>query len=278
MRAYPCLYILAAALACGPGPGSSSDTSSTAGTDSGTSQNPVTTGDPVTTTSGEPTTTPTPEPTTASTTADPSDATTLPGTSATSDATVIVETTAFETTGTTTSDDTGTPVDACEKDADCKLQDDCCVCAGIPNDLDPVPCDGECKQSKCSELGIDQAVCRLGVCETERLSCDQNKVACDALPPDCPEGQLPTTTPACWTGNCVPAELCDVVPDCKSCPAGHLCVQLIAFGPTETRCEPIPPACGDDPDCACAGDACPDGFALCTDQPGPAIDCECPNC
>lgn len=270
---YPCLYILASLLACGPGGG----TPTTTGDE--TTQTPgTTTGTAASTSTGQPTTTV--DPGTSTTSPATTDATTT-GVATTTSVTgeTTTSTTGETTTAGTTTDDTAGPISECSKDADCKLQEDCCVCNGIPLDLNPVACDMECKQSKCSELGVDQAVCRLGVCETERLSCDQVKVACDALPPACPEGQLPTTTPACWTGKCVPAEFCDVVPDCSFCPDGHLCVQNIARGPNQPTCEPLPPGCGPDPDCACAGDlVCQDPFTLCVEQDGPVLHCECINC
>lgn len=272
---YPCLYIASLLLACGPGNTTSDPTT----TDASATQSPAsTTAEATTTSTAEPTSN---DPSTSpTTTADPSDPTTVPGTS--SSTTGEPGTTTDEpgtTTAASTGDDTGTPIAECEKDADCKLHDDCCSCDGIPIDLDPVVCDAECKQSRCSELGVDKAVCRLGTCETERLSCNQAVVACDALPPECPEGQLPTTTPACWTGKCVPAEFCDVVPACSFCSQSQLCVQNIAFGPSEVVCEPIPAGCSDDPDCACAGDlVCHEPFTLCVEQPGPVINCECINC
>lgn len=270
---YPCLYILASLIACGPGGG----TPTTTGDE--TTQTPgTTTGTAASTSTGQPTTTV--DPGTSTTSPATTDATTT-GVATTTSVTgeTTTSTTGETTTAGTTTDDTAGPISECSKDADCKLQEDCCVCNGIPLDLNPVACDMECKQSKCSELGVDQAVCRLGVCETERLSCDQVKVACDALPPACPEGQLPTTTPACWTGKCVPAEFCDVIPDCSFCPDGHLCVQNIARGPNQPTCEPLPPGCGPDPDCACAGDlVCQDPFTLCVEQDGPVLHCECINC
>lgn len=272
---YPCLYILASLIACGPGGGTPTttgdETTQTPGTTTGT------TGTAASTSTGQPTTTV--DPGTSTTSPATTDATTTGVATTTSVTGETTTSTTGETTTGTTTDDTAGPISECSKDADCKLQEDCCVCNGIPLDLNPVACDMECKQSKCSELGVDQAVCRLGVCETERLSCDQVKVACDALPPACPEGQLPTTTPACWTGKCVPAEFCDVIPDCSFCPDGHLCVQNIAFGPSQPTCEPLPPGCGPDPDCACAGDlVCQDPFTLCVEQDGPVINCECINC
>ncbi len=167
----------------------------------------------------------------------------------------------------------------CAGPADCKLHSDCCSCEGVPlEDMTPA-CLMECKQAKCSEYGVDAVECRFGVCRTERLSCDANKVACDALPPPCPDGFLAETTPVCWTGKCVPAALCDVVPDCALCPDGTVCVQDVAFGPQGwPRCEPVPAACNGKASCACMGDlVCTGEFTFCSmgDQ---GLSCECPNC
>jgi hypothetical protein len=184
------------------------------------------------------------------------------------------------TTGSTGSGTTDAPPGpACAVDADCKLHDDCCVCAGVPVDEDIASCEETCKQPKCSEYGVDSAICRFGVCTTERLSCDQTQVACDAPTPPCPDGQLPETNGLCWTGACVPAPLCDAVPDCAYCPVGTMCVQNIGRGPQGwPRCEPIPAACGRQVDCDCVGDlVCSDMFSLCAINAG-VVECQCVNC
>lgn len=273
-----CSFLLAAsllALAC-PAPGgdttgttagtSSATTGLTTGLTSGTGSGGVTEGSISAGATGDTTST-SGETSTAGTTSE-SSGTTSGTTSGTSSGT-------SGTSGTSGAP----PADGCAADADCKLHDDCCTCAGVPADEPVMNCPQECKQSKCSEYGVDQAVCRLGVCTTERLSCDANKVLCDALPPMCPDGMLPETSPACWTGKCVPAALCDVVPDCALCPEGTMCVDKIAFGPQGwPTCEPIPPACAGEVTCACVEDlVCVDGFPACSVM-GTHVLCECPNC
>lgn len=208
----------------------------------------------------------------AETTAPASTSTTgEPGTSSTGPATTTTE-------GSTT-DDTGSVVPGeCESDADCKLFEDCCECKGVPVGDDSPICKLECDQTVCDAIGVDAAICRLGQCITERLDCDASKVVCLAFPPDCPEGQLPGVDGNCWSGACVPAEICNVVPDCKLCPDGWMCVSDIPFGPPIMACEPIPADCMGEPDCTCAGAVCTDPFTFCADPGGNAINCECIDC
>jgi len=235
-------------------------TGSTAGTDAPTTGTTSTT-DP-TATGTTVTTATTVETSTSGTTTDPGTSG-GPGSAATTDST-----------------DTGPVGEVCEKDADCMLADDCCDCDGVPVGADVSVCDAECKQSKCSELGITKAVCRLGVCQTERLSCDASKVACDSLPPPCEPGTVAETTPACWSGKCVPAKNCDVLAACELCPEGRVCVQNVAFGPEPgVVCEPLTPGCDPADPCACIGDqVCIQPFGACFNQPGGDITCECINC
>jgi len=253
-------------LACGPGGGGSSG--STGEASSSTSGGPTSTGG----TSG---------PTTGAATGTGTDSSTT-GTGTTS----TTGTSGTSTSGTATTDETSTssgtsggPVEgACVKDADCKLHEDCCVCEGVPVGDNPASCELECKQPLCQEFGIDAAVCRLGACDTERLSCDQTKVVCNGPPPVCAPGTLPETDPDCWTGRCVPAVLCDVIPDCSSCPDGRMCVQYTGEGIFPTVCEPIPPECGGTPSCECAADqVCTGIFTVCSEK-GAVIGCDCPNC
>lgn len=245
-RIYPGLLLTLSFTACGPGKATTGDT----------------TGD-----------------TTASPTAGPTTGT--PGTPGTSDPTTTATTAppTTTTTGETTTTTTGEPGETqCQVDADCFLHADCCTCEGLPIGVDHDVCDGECDQSRCEALGIDRAVCRVGVCETERLSCGTNEIVCDAPPPACPPDHLPETTPQCWTGECVPANLCDIITDCAACPPHMMCVQNVSFVPHHLRCEPIPPACDGVPDCDCAGElVCTEPFSICSTD-GPIISCECIKC
>jgi hypothetical protein len=254
-------------LACGPGTGttdasSSGDPSTGLATTGGSTTGGPTTGEPVTTT-GEPVTT-TGEPGTTS--GDPT-TTGEPGTTTTTEP------------GTTSLETTGAPPGEveCEKDADCKLNQDCCSCDAIPVGEDFQGCAMDCRQPLCAAIGVTDAVCNLGVCEAKRLTCDPLKVACDQAPPDCPDGELPSTTPACWTGLCVPAALCDVVPDCSVCPDHMMCVQKVAFV-VESSCQPIPLGCDGEIACECVSDlVCTDEFSFCSANP-PVVSCECINC
>ena len=233
--------------ACGPDP---SETTTDGATDSITTATTATTGTSTGTTTATTATTDMP------TTGTPGTTTTASTTAATTGASDTGSTTTSAGTGTGTSSDitTGESTDTgmaglCDDDADCKLADDCCDCDGVPIDVDVAVCDLDCKQSKCSELGIKAAVCRFGVCTTPRLSCDAN-VACDSLPPPCEPGTLPETTPACWSGRCIPAKHCDVVGNCDECPDDRVCVQNVGFGPEPgATCEILPPGC--DPAAPC---------------------------
>lgn len=259
-------------LACGPG-GDDTATATTTGTtpattdatdSASTSQDPTSTGTPGTST-GPGTTEPgtsTPGTTGPGPTSEPGTSTTVPG-----------------TTG-TTGDDTGPVVPGeCQSDADCKLFEDCCECKGVPADDETAICKLECDQSICDALGVDAAVCRLGRCIAERLPCEPTQVMCPMPSPDCPKGQVPGVGEGCWTGQCVPAEICDVVPDCDICPDGWMCVTKVAFGPQGITCEPIPADCDGEPSCECAGEAvCVDGFTFCSDPGGDELNCECINC
>jgi hypothetical protein len=248
-------------LACGGG-----ETVTTAGT---TTTSPGTTGTPSTDvdpTTGDP----------ASTTSTTSTTSTEPGTSTTAGpVTSSTSTTTSETSG----DDTGPILPGeCQSSADCMLFADCCECKGVPIGDDLPICKLECDQTICDGLGVDEAVCRLGQCIVERLDCDASQVICLVAPPACGPGTVPGVNGDCWSGECVPGEICNVVPNCDFCPATWMCVSKIAFGPQSITCEPIPADCPGEPDCECAGAVCTDGFTFCSDPGGDAIDCECINC
>lgn len=185
------------------------------------------------------------------------------------------------TSGDSSSGDTGVPPGGeCVSDADCVLHNDCCDCFAVAKADDPPICKKLCDQPLCDQLEIDQAICRFGVCVTEKLPCDASKVACDALPPKCPEGQVATVKGACWSGNCVPATSCDVVESCDLCPAGFMCVFHEVQFPKPPTCEPIPASCDGKIDCDCAGaQICVDPFNGCNDGgPGNELHCSCPSC
>ena len=260
-------------VACGPG-GDTSDTSAASTTSVTGTTSTASTDTPTTSTTSTGFTT---APTVTDATSDPD--VTSSSTLITTAAADTGDTTTTESATTGTTATTGTPDDACVVDADCALHSDCCTCEGVRLGLDVPSCDERCKQPLCSALGIDAAVCRLGVCETERVSCDQSKVACDQPPPPCPPGQLAETDATCYTGDCVPARFCDVVTACADCPADMMCVQNVAFTVESITCEPIPAACGGVVDCDCVGDlVCTDNFKGCAEQGGAVVNCQCLDC
>jgi hypothetical protein len=167
----------------------------------------------------------------------------------------------------------------CMSAADCKLFEDCCECKGIPKDEDLGICKLGCDTTRCEAIAVDEAICRLGQCIAERLDCDSSKVLCLVIPPECPEGLVPGVDGDCWSGACIPGEICNVVPNCSYCSQSDwMCVSKIAFGPQSVTCEPIPADCMGAPSCACAGAVCPEEFSFCSEPGGNALNCECINC
>lgn len=184
------------------------------------------------------------------------------------------------TDGTSSDATTGSPAGECRYDSDCELSDDCCNCGAVPSGENGPSCDiQKCSNSKCSELGIDRALCRLGVCRTERLSCNGMKVFCDMPPPRCENGFLPETSPECWTGRCVPIEYCDNVPHCGFCLEGQMCIEITGEGSGDWPiCEPVPPVCNGVVSCDCIEPfVCSAPFTSCSSK-GQTVHCKCPDC
>lgn len=261
---YAWLVPLTLTLACG-GDETVTVTTDTTGTPPGTASGPTSSG---------PDSTGAVDPTTAG-----SAETTAPSSSTGQDPSTTGEPNTSTTDPSTTTGDTGPVLPGeCESNADCKLFADCCECKGVPADDDSPSCPLECDQPLCDTFGVDTAICRLGQCITERLDCDASQVICLAFPPDCPEGFFPGVDGECWSGACIPAEICNVVPDCASCPAEWMCVNDIPFGPPIHHCEPLPADCPGEPDCTCAGAVCTDPFTFCADPGGNELNCECVDC
>lgn len=225
---------------------------------------------------------------TSTTTMPTGSGTSEPVTTSSDSATGTSSTTGTGSTDVSTSDvstsgsDTGVmPGGQCMSNTDCALHNDCCDCFGIKaGDPDPI-CKKTCDQPMCDAIGIDQAECRLGVCGTERINCDSSTVQCDAPTPDCPVGQAPGVNQngTCWTGACVPALSCNVVPDCSICPADSMCVQKISKQQTLPTCEPVPLECVGKVDCECAGTfVCTGDFNVCNALGGNELSCGCPAC
>ncbi|MCA9691330.1 MAG: hypothetical protein KC636_17125 [Myxococcales bacterium] len=131
-------------------------------------------------------------------------------------------------------------------------------------------------------IGVEAPVCRFGKCELPELHCDDSNLLCDALPPPCDEGTLPQVDEEeiCYTGKCVPAESCDVVPSCDVCQKleGYMCVTLVTQLGFVHSCDPIPPACMGAVSCECAGEACEEPYDLCGEGGDAELSCSCPEC
>jgi len=134
--------------------------------------------------------------------------------------------------------------------------------------------------NKCEALGVTMPVCRFGTCATDRVKCDDSTVVCDAPVPNCGPSALPVVTKdgTCYTGECAPPTLCDVVPDCTYCLIPEwTCVSKVAFVTTKV-CEPIPAVCEGTVSCECASaDLCDDVFSQCSETPG-GVTCTCLDC
>lgn len=294
MRWPPLLPLLVIA-ACSGGPDdtlgattSSSDGGTTAGgTESGTSTaasasaTSVGTASTSTTSTTTATTATTGDPTTGATTAasGPTTSTTTttagPGTGevTTADATTDDPTT---TTGESGGDvDLCAPAlvgDPCESDDDCAIAGDCCSCVAYnPSMSSPGNCGGNCKQDRCSEWELSAAACEAGVCVVAGKSCNQDKVLCKVAVPECPAGSLPQVVGDCYTGECLPIEACDWVPECELC-KGSVCA--ITQGPdcTHRRCVPAIPECDGLPPCACLGEIfCQPPHDQCSEDQGDLV-------
>jgi len=172
------------------------------------------------------------------------------------------------------------PAPQCKDDSQCILYSDCCTCVAM-RPGDPVEdCPITCVVDKCTELGISQAKgprCLAGHCAVG-FDCDAPKVLCNALPPQCEAGEVPSVNNLCW-GPCVPASQCAFVPNCSNCdPKMYTCVTDVGWV-FEHHCVPTPQACKNDLSCECMQNAvCLPPFDHCSASPTDGVFCECTNC
>jgi len=180
-----------------------------------------------------------------------------------------------------TTDEPLPPPMVCEDADQCVLVDNCCECAAHHVD-DVVPdCEMECDQPMCAALGIPEigVVCDDGTCGRETHDCS-GLVACNALPPDCPDGTLPEVSEGggCWSGACIPVAACDPVPGCDYCDETEACVTSVTQLGTFYSCRAVPDDCGGVPTCDCMPpDTCEAPFDTCESGDG-QITCSCPAC
>jgi hypothetical protein len=164
----------------------------------------------------------------------------------------------------------------CGDDDDCAIAGDCCSCVAYnPNMGSPGNCGGGCGMDVCEQLGLDTAVCTGGFCEVAGFSCDQTTVSCDGLPPDCDDGALPQVEGGCWTGECLPVEWCDWVPDCAACPDDQVCVIVATDDCDHFDCVAPIEECGlGPPTCDCFGAVvCEPPYAACEIDDDGAVVC-----
>lgn len=96
---------------------------------------------------------------------------------------------------------------------------------------DPRRSDEHC--GRCGNRCVAGMRCVDGVCEATLADCDPSNARCDAPPPRCTTGHVPSVRAGCW-GPCVPFERCLPIPcpDAGPCPHGWRCV------PTIFTCQP----------------------------------------
>lgn len=96
----------------------------------------------------------------------------------------------------------------CTEESECFLHGDCCTCVALHRDQ-PVPedCPADCERDACDVWGLSQVLCS-HECRIELVECDPAMVTCTDAPPSCPEGEMPSLDERCYSGHCVPQELC----------------------------------------------------------------------
>jgi hypothetical protein len=136
-----------------------------------------------------------------------------PGTSAASAGATSAaggDTGASDTTSANESDSgaTTTPIaNACESVDECRLVNDCCTCEAIHRDETPAECPADCERPQCDVWGISEMLCS-HTCLIRLVECDAAMVTCADPPPACEDGFMPSLEERCWSGHCVPVELC----------------------------------------------------------------------
>jgi hypothetical protein len=91
--------------------------------------------------------------------------------------------------------------DECGEGMHCNAGEVCLPPPGCEDESDPgfVDCDAACYGYCVPDDTPDPGTCT-------------GDVFCDSLAPDCPEGTTPGIKDGCWTGYCIPLELCDDPP------------------------------------------------------------------
>jgi hypothetical protein len=102
----------------------------------------------------------------------------------------------------------GPPVDgACMSVGDCTLVNDCCTCEARLRDEPAAECLAVCDRPLCDVWGVNELLCS-HTCLLLLVECDAAMVTCTDAPPVCEAGFVPSLEERCWSGHCVPSELC----------------------------------------------------------------------
>jgi hypothetical protein len=108
-------------------------------------------------------------------------------------------------------------------------------------------------------------------CNVERFTCEPlppatcyGEVFCDAAPPECPEGTTPGIANNCYTGECIPLELCEEPPPPPPAACEELATEDECYGRADCTATYVGVNCtcqGGGADCRC-------------DSPGASCTCE----
>jgi eight-cysteine-cluster-containing protein len=157
----------------------------------------------------------------------------------------------------------------CPPGSHCEMQFPNCSVPGCDPKPVCMPDYTECStDADCERIYGVPGTCINGYCQLAPVetNCDARFVACDALPPECPPGLVPSVVGMCW-GPCVKPETCAMM-FCDMnypCPAPFECLYLMNCASNDPNClgagvcnyiaPPPPPGCSSDADCP-AGFVC----------------------
>ncbi len=96
---------------------------------------------------------------------------------------------------------------ACTDVSECTLVNDCCTCEAAHREADVAACAADCDRPLCDVWGIEELLCSHS-CLIRLVECDAAMVTCADPAPPCDAGFVPSIDERCWSGHCVPAELC----------------------------------------------------------------------
>jgi hypothetical protein len=156
----------------------------------------------------------------------------------------------------------------CIADTDCRIEGDCCGCYSFgPGQRSS--CEMDCPSlTTCNNFDPQPLPrCIAGRCTLDR-SCDDRKVVCKRVTPQCDAGKLPSLMEGdlCWDGNCIDVVDCSAVTGCDVCKSnGLMCVYDSDTDVAHCVALPVEVACALPSRCACHRNLC--GAKACTETP-----------